>query len=150
MRVTDAWLAYIVVTLVVYVLLSFCNCRLQWSQTVKLLVAFLAGLLVVLFLIPSINPTSDMERTWYSLLLIVGFLIPLGLAIWTAWSNRMIPGLNDGVEEVYQCDEDKCELISSTATRDGKIKRFEYRSPLAGSPRASPRVPGPRSRGRTA
>lgn len=116
MQITGAWLIYILVIIVVYGLLTFANCRLGWSNITRLLVAFLLGLIAVLVLIPAIQTATENERTLYSLLLILGFIVPLGLALWMAWKKNLIPGLEGTdasgckTESEYSCNGDSCQI----------------------------------------
>ena len=87
MRVTDAWLIYILVVLAVFILLSFCGPSHHLDVPTKLFLAFLVGVILILILIPGIVALPE-DRTWYSLLLIFSFLAPLLLAAWMLWTQR--------------------------------------------------------------
>jgi hypothetical protein len=137
MRVTDVWLIYVLLVLGVYLLLSFCNCRLQWSMITRLLVAFVIGLIAILIMIPSTLAITEGERTLYTLLLILAIAIPILLALWMAWSKKMIPGMNQGsdegvnedgyrVDRKFKCDDEGCHLVRMTRVKAGEKENYLY------------------------
>ena len=116
MRVTDAWLIYVLIVLGVFILLSFCGNSTSLDVPTKLFFSFLVGVVVILILIPGIVALPE-DRTWYSLLLIFSFLAPLLLALWMIWSQRwghiglsMGSGESSGSRNEYNCEDGVCQL----------------------------------------
>lgn len=112
MRVTDAWLIYVLIVLGVFILLSFCGPTASFDLPTKLFFAFLVGVIIILILIPGITPVPE-DRSWYSLLLIFSFLAPLLLAFWMIWTQRWSKiklASNEPVNE-YACNDDGCRLV---------------------------------------
>ena|SRR5579883_3066147 len=129
MRVTDAWLIYILVVLFVFILLSLVSVSSSFDLPTKLFFAFLVGVIIILVIVPNIVALPE-DRSWYSLLLIVAFLVPIGLAAWMIWQRKW-PTLNmgessDGEENVHRefiCDPDgeSCRLYRVTSGNDSYV-----------------------------
>jgi uncharacterized membrane protein len=124
MRVTDAWLIYVLIVLGVFILLSFCGTSSAFDVPTKLFFAFLVGVIVILILIPGIVAVPE-DRTWYSLLLIFSFLVPLLLAVWMIWTQRWshlsnhlsrsyaetgTGSANAGMTVEHECEGDVCRV----------------------------------------
>lgn len=131
MRVTDAWLIYILVVLFVFILLSVIPASASFDLPTKLFFAFLVGVIVILIIVPNIVALPE-ERTWYSLLLIIAFLVPIGLAAWMIWQRRWpsIPGLTaesspgeESVHREYVCDPngESCRLVRVVSGNDSYV-----------------------------
>ena len=126
MRVTDAWLIYILVVLFVFIILSLVSTSASFDLPTRLFFAFLVGVIIILVLIPNIVALPE-ERSWYSLLLVIAFLVPIGLAAWMIWHRRW-PSLNlsesesgeEAVHREYVCDPEgeSCRLIRVTSGND--------------------------------
>ena len=135
MRVAEAWLLYILIVLGVFLLLTFCRC-FSLDLPTRLFIAFIIGVILILILIPGITSVTADERTWYSLLLIIAFFIPLAIAIWMLWTRRDIlaftnsnAGSGDGctVQRESVCGVDgACRVVSETYKCGNKVDVRRY------------------------
>ena len=130
MRVAEAWILYILVVLGVFIILTLCKCFALDILT-RLFLAFLIGVILILILIPGITSVTADERTWYSLLLIVTFFVPLVLALWMLWSKRDLLSnkLGDSctIEKQSVCDSDGyCRIVSETRTCGNQVETRHY------------------------
>jgi Na+(H+)/acetate symporter ActP len=121
MKVSEAWLIYIIAILVVYVILSVTGIGNTLQLPVKLLIALIVGAIIVLIIVPGITTFSADDRTWYSLLLVIAFVIPLLFAVWLIWKGQFnmikLTGQQSCItEQNVTCEDDVCYLHSETKT----------------------------------
>jgi hypothetical protein len=148
MNASQAWLIYILVVLVIYLILTIADKTLNISNLTRLLIGFIIGAFVILIIAPGIVSTSPDDRVWYSLLILVAFIVPIVLFLWMLWTQRInLTTLRDKVaagspdsvqvEENLTCDTngENCRVTRRTETKGStrSVKTYEA------SPR-SPRV----------
>jgi hypothetical protein len=110
MSPSQAWLVYILVVIVAFLLLSIIAYTNKFNTITRLFLSFLIGALLIFILSPSIITKNEGDRTWYGLLVLVAFVVPLILGIWMIFAFRSGTG-NFGqrgecvVERTIQCDE---------------------------------------------
>jgi hypothetical protein len=110
MSPSQAWLVYILVVIVAFLLLSIIAYTNKFNTITRLFLSFLIGALLIFILSPSIITKNEGDRTWYGLLVLVAFVIPLILGIWMIFAFRS-GNVNFGqrgdcvVERTIQCDE---------------------------------------------
>ena|SRR5581483_1973230 len=133
MNSAQAWLIYILVVLIIYLLLTLADKTLNMSNLSRLLAGFIVGALIVLIIAPGITSTNPDDRVWYSLLILVAFLIPIVLFLWMLWTQRFnisylspmrSPSSEDGitVEETQVCDArgKNCRTTHVVETKNGR------------------------------
>lgn len=109
MSPSQAWLIYILVVIIAFVLLSIITYTSHLNTIVRLFLSFLIGALLIFILSPSIIVKNDADRTWYGLLVLVAFVVPLILGIWLIFAFRSgnLGQQNECVvERTIQCDSD--------------------------------------------
>lgn len=130
--VSTAYLIYILVILGIFALLSLCSFKVKFDMMTRIFLAFLVAAVVTLFLIPHIESITSSEKTWFTILILAAFLIPLGFAVYIVWQKNRgqlnaLFGIEDGDHEHYICDEQgKCTLKNSTKREGGLRKTYEY------------------------
>ncbi len=91
MRIAEAWLIYILVVIVAYLVLHFIYRNL--NAVGKLFIALLIGALVVFIITASITTTSD-DRVWLGFLVLFAYLFPLLLGLWILFTGGYFNNLN--------------------------------------------------------
>jgi hypothetical protein len=120
MSPSQAWLIYILVVIVAYILLTIITYTARLSTLVRLFLSFLIGALLIFILSPSIITKSEADRTWYGLLVLVAFVVPLVLGIWLifAYRNRganLLQQKECVVERTIRCDANgSCHVAGET------------------------------------
>jgi len=118
MRSAEAWLIYILVVIVTFLLLTFITFTSTLSTPLRVLISFLVGAFVIFIMSPSIVAKTDTDKTWYGILVIVAILIPLIIGIWLIFSNRCRNLIENGcvIEKTVECDKDTgvCEVVGVT------------------------------------
>lgn len=144
MNPSQAWFVYILVVIIVYILLSIIAYTNRLTTIARLFLAFLIGALLIFILSPSIITKSDSDRTWYGLLVLVAFVIPLVLGVWLIFTYRdgnLLQGQGDCVlERTIQCDSNgSCRVVgeerhcpANSSLGDGV---FDGITPAAPAPR---------------
>lgn len=89
MNSSQAWLVYILVVLIVYLLLTLADNTVHISNLSRLLIGFIIGAFIILIIAPGIVSTSPDDRIWYSLLILVAFLVPIILFLWMLWTQQL-------------------------------------------------------------
>lgn len=135
MRVTELWLVYILVIVGIYILLSVTGISNNIDRTARLFFSLLVGAIVVFIFLPSINLTTPDDRTWYSLLLLIVFLLPLFIAAWIVWQrgnvSNMLGCAKDTnctvLENKVECRGDVCAVVGAKKKCNGQLYDVHYK-----------------------
>lgn len=134
MNSSQAWLIYILVVLIIYLLLTLADNTIHINNLSRLLIGFIVGAFVILIIAPGIVTTSPDDRVWYSLLILIAFLVPIILFLWMLWTQRLnFAGFSNclspirspgaaSVEETQTCDVDgkNCRTTRIIETSNGR------------------------------
>lgn len=132
MNSSQAWLIYILVVVIIYLLLTLADNTVHISSLSRLLIAFIVGALIILIIAPGITSTTPDDRIWYSLLILVAFLVPIILFLWMLWTQRFNVGAwgeylsparsSENVEETQVCDAagKNCRTTRIVETKNGR------------------------------
>lgn len=155
MRVSEVWLIYILVVVISYIIIHSLIGKNTVDIVVKLFFAMLIGAILILILIPGITADDANSRTFYSLLLLVAFIVPLIIAVYIFITGRyknmtgMLGAIGDKMklngdhlEQEVECDGDKCNVVKETHTAGDKKTTTIFRTPVPY--RVSPRGTGRR------
>ena len=107
MQIGQAWLIYIIAVIIAYFIFSLwpglCN-------PVRWLLAFIIGLIVFLWIAPSIVQITQSDIAWYNTLVVVAVIL---VALWAVLSyypaGEQSPA-NCKTDQVYECHGNVCEL----------------------------------------
>lgn len=143
MRVSEVWLIYILVIVISYIVIQYITRGNNIDFVVNLFFSMLIGAIVILILIPGITADDANSRTFYSLLLLVAFIVPLLLAVYVFISGRhknmtnMLSSIGDKmnfygdhVEQEVECDGDKCNVVKETRTFGDNKTTTIFRTPV--------------------
>lgn len=150
---------YVIAVLVVYLVLTLADSRLNIDSLTRLLIGLVIAAIVVLIIAPGISSATPDDRVWYSLLLLFAFLVPILLFVWMLWTqrlsffNKFIAANAAGsagksgpvqVEETLACDANgnNCKVTKRVETR-GATRSTKLFSPSQRA--ASPSSPGRRA-----
>lgn len=121
MNIGLAWVLYVVVVLVIYLLLKYTHVATNLDQGTILFLAFLVGALIVFIIAPGISLNTSDDRTWYGLLIFFAFLIPIVMAVWLVMSRRwLLPGSENQcvLERTIECTPGQgCRLVDERQYR---------------------------------
>jgi len=85
MNVSTSWLIYIVVSGIVYILMTFIAQKLL--PPVRLMVALLIGALAVFLSAPSLEIETGQQRIWLGILFMIAYLSPIIVGIYIIWKG---------------------------------------------------------------
>jgi len=108
MNSATAWLIYILVVIITYFLLTYITFTNNLSTAMRLLIAFIIAAAIIFIISTSIVATSNTDKTWYAVLVVVAFVIPLILAIWIIFDHYRNNYAQEGacvIERTIQCDD---------------------------------------------
>lgn len=125
MHIFEAWLIYLIVVAVVWIVLCAANAFGGMSMAAKLFIALLIGLIVVIVMWGSIAISCPDDGFWLCFLLLLSFLAPLLIGLWLLWRGGWECvknlGCHEQVDRTYVCRGDDCYPVKSEIkSRDGK------------------------------
>lgn len=121
MQVFEAWLIYLFVVAIVWVILTAVTAFSNFNQGVKLFLALLVGAIVILFTTTSVEFVCSDDRFWYCLLMIFAYLVPILIGLWLllngGWDTMRGFALDDNgepkVDRTYVCEGSDCYPVST-------------------------------------
>lgn len=135
MQVFEAWLVYLIIVAIVWIVLSGSDAFNGLSHAVRLFLALLAGAIVVFLLTSSIVTTCVDDRFWFCILIFFAYLAPIIIGLWLlftgGWESMRGFALNDNgepkIERTYACAEEGCfPVTTKIKTREGKTTIHHY------------------------
>lgn len=127
MHVFEAWLVYLIVVAVVWLILQGATCFGVLGGGAKLFIALLAGAIVVLFMTGSIQNKCPDDSFWICLLLLFAYLAPIIVGLWLLFNGgwdcmrKYTTGDCDvKVDHTYVCEGNTCyPVMSRVRAKDG-------------------------------
>ncbi len=121
MQVFEAWLIYLIVVAVVWIVLSAVGAFGGLSRAAKLFLALLAGAIVVFITTSSIEARCADDRFWFCLLMLFAYLAPLIIGLWLlfngGWQTMRGFALDDNgepkVDRTYVCEGSDCYPVAT-------------------------------------
>ena len=129
MQVFEAWLIYLIVVAIVWIVLSAVDVFASLSPAAKFFLALLAGAIVVLFTTSNIEAQCADDRFWFCLLMLFAYLAPLLIGLWLLWNggwdNMRGFAMNDNgepkIDRTFVCEGSDCYPIATEISgKNGK------------------------------
>lgn len=133
MHVFEAWLVYLIVVAVVWIVLVGVDAFKGMTAQAKFFLALLAGAIVVFFMTAGIEIHCPDDRFWLCLLLLLAYLAPLLIGLWLLWRGgwdnmrNFAMGENGQtkIDKVFVCENQDCyPIMTEIKTKAGSTKIF--------------------------
>ena len=117
MNVFEAWLIYLIIVFVIWLILTIGKPFSVLSQGAKLFIALLVGVIVIFFSMSSIQTECSDDGFWLSLLILFGFITPVILGLWIlftgGWDTIKHTLNSEHIDETWVCEGEDCHQVRS-------------------------------------